>query len=170
MKRFTVLPAALLAAATFLAIAPRATAQTSDQAQIRALENRYAKALRRKDLNGIMSVYVPDQSLLVFDVIPPRQYKGAKAYRKDWEEFLALFDGPITFEMSDLQIVAGGHVAFSHSIQHVAGKMKDGSQMDLTLRWSDGYRKIKGKWLIAHEHVSVPVDITTGKADLTSKP
>jgi hypothetical protein len=40
----------------------------------------------------------------------------------------------------------------------------------LTVRVTDGYRKINGKWLITQEHVSVPVDLETGKADLTSKP
>jgi len=30
--------------------------------------------------------------------------------------------------------------------------------------------KIKGKWLIVQEHVSVPVDLATAKADLNSKP
>ncbi|PYV22614.1 MAG: DUF4440 domain-containing protein, partial [Acidobacteria bacterium] len=29
---------------------------------------------------------------------------------------------------------------------------------------------IGGKWLITHEHVSVPVDFASGKADLSSKP
>jgi hypothetical protein len=29
---------------------------------------------------------------------------------------------------------------------------------------------VNGQWLIALEHVSVPVDVVTGKADLTSKP
>jgi hypothetical protein len=32
------------------------------------------------------------------------------------------------------------------------------------------YKKIRGKWLIVHEHVSVPVDLDTGKADLSFKP
>ena len=32
------------------------------------------------------------------------------------------------------------------------------------------YRKINDKWPITHEHVSAPVDLDTGKADLTSKP
>jgi hypothetical protein len=27
-----------------------------------------------------------------------------------------------------------------------------------------------GRWLIIHEHVSVPVDLDTGKPDLSSKP
>jgi len=35
---------------------------------------------------------------------------------------------------------------------------------------SDVYRKIHGKWLIVQEHVSVPVDLNTGKPDLLSKP
>jgi hypothetical protein len=37
---------------------------------------------------------VPDESLVVFDLIPPRQYLGANAYRKDWTDFLAIFSGP----------------------------------------------------------------------------
>jgi hypothetical protein len=47
---------------------------------------------------------------------------------------------------------------------------KDGSKFNLVARVTDAYRKINGKWLIAHEHVSIPVDLTTGKADPTSKP
>jgi hypothetical protein len=42
--------------------------------------------------------------------------------------------------------------------------------MDLILRVTDGYANFKGNWLIAHEHISVPVDLATGKADLRSKP
>jgi ketosteroid isomerase-like protein len=35
---------------------------------------------------------------------------------------------------------------------------------------SDVFRRIGDKWLIVHEHVSFPVDIDSGKADLLSKP
>jgi ketosteroid isomerase-like protein len=38
-----------------------------------------------------------------------------------------------------------------------------------TLRTTDCYRKVKGKWLIVHEHYSVPVDLSTAKADLASR-
>src|SRR6266404_9659162 len=81
-------------------------AQASDEAQIRALEDSFAAGVRAKDLDTIMKVYVPDQSLFVFDVVPPRQYVGAAAYRKDWQDFLALFPGPITVELSDLAVVS----------------------------------------------------------------
>jgi uncharacterized protein (TIGR02246 family) len=145
-------------------------AQASDEAQIRALEDRFAAAFRAKDLDAIMKVYVPDQTLFVFDVVPPRQYVGAAAYRKDWENLLADVDGPITFDISDLAIVTDGKLAYSHSIQHVQGKNKKGEAFDFTVRVTDAYRKIGGHWLVTMEHVSVPVDIDTGKADLQSKP
>jgi ketosteroid isomerase-like protein len=142
----------------------------SDVAQIRALEARFAAAFNAKDLNAIMKVYEPGNALVVFDVVPPRQYVGAAAYRKDWGDFLAMFKGPLKFSLSDLAITAGRRVAFSHSIQRVQGTDKDGKPIDLTVRLTDGYRKIGGRWLIVHEHVSVPVDLTTLKPDLSSKP
>jgi ketosteroid isomerase-like protein len=159
-----ILAAVLLAAGT----APARAA--SDDAQIRALEARFAAAFSKKDVDAIMKVYVPGKSLVVFDVVPPRQYVGAAAYRKDWEGFLGLFNGPIKFTIEDLAITVGGGVAFSHSIQHVVGTTKDGKPFDLTVRVTDGYKKVGGHWLVAHEHVSVPVDLETKTPDLSSKP
>jgi ketosteroid isomerase-like protein len=49
-------------------------------------------------------------------------------------------------------------------------KGADGSPMEMTVRVTDVYRKMDDKWLIVQEHASVPVDLTTGKADLMSKP
>ena len=117
-----------------------------------------------------MKVYVPDQTLFVFDVEPPRQYVGAAAYRKDWQAFLDSFNGAITFELTDLDITTDDNLAYSHSIQRVAGTDKQGEKLDLTVRVTDVYKKINGNWLVIHEHVSVPVDLDTGKPDLTSKP
>ncbi len=48
--------------------------------------------------------------------------------------------------------------------------MSNGKALELTVGVTDVYRKINGKWLIVHEHVSVPVDPNTGQADLQSKP
>jgi uncharacterized protein (TIGR02246 family) len=137
---------------------------------IRALEDRFVAAFKAKDVDAIMKVYAPDQTLVVFDVVPPRQYVGAAAYRKDWQTFLGSFDGPITFELTDLDVVADRNLAYSHSIQHVAGTDKQGKKLDLTVRVTDVYKKAHGRWQIIHEHVSVPVDLETNKPDLSSKP
>jgi uncharacterized protein (TIGR02246 family) len=145
-------------------------AWADDRADIRALEERFVAAFRAKDADAIMKVYAPDQTLIVFDVVPPRQYVGAAAYRKDWQTFLGSFDGPITMELTDLDVVADRNLAYSHSIQHVAGTDKQGKKLDLTVRVTDVYKKAHGRWQIIHEHVSVPVDLETGKPDLASKP
>lgn len=155
---------AALAACTCLATTPARADTSSDEAAIKALEARFAAAFNAKDLDAIMKIYAPD--VLVFDVIPPREYAGAKAYREDWRQLLAGYKGPIKFELSDLDVVVSGRMAFSHSIQRVA----EVGAAPMTVRVTDVYRKIDGKWLIVHEHVSVPVDLATGKADLTSKP
>ena len=73
-------------------------------------------------------------------------------------------------EISDLSIATDGNLGYSHSIQHVSGTDMKGQPLNLTVRVTDAYRKINGKWLIIHEHVSVPVDMETGKPDLSSKP
>ena len=170
MKTRSVLRGLLLAGLIVVAAPFSARAQTKDEREIKALEGRFAAAFRAKDVNAIMACYVPDQSLVVFDAVPPRQYLGADAYRKDFEEFFAPYPGPAEFEMSDLSIMADGRLGFSHSIQRCVLTDKDGKKQEYVVRVTDGYRKVKGKWLIAHEHVSWPVDPETGKADLMSKP
>ena len=147
-----------------------AAAAADDEAAIRVLEDKFAAAFNAKDVDAIMKVYVPDESLFAFDLVPPRQYVGASAYRKDWERFFAIFKGPLKFEITDLGIVADGNVAFSHSIQHISGTDMKGQPLDVTVRVTNGYRRIGGNWLIVHDHVSVPVDLATGKPDLSSKP
>jgi ketosteroid isomerase-like protein len=79
-----------------------AAAGAGDAAQIRALEARFAAAFKAKNVNAIMKVYMPGRSLVAVDVVPPRQYVGAAAYRKDWENFFALLKGPPKFTISDL--------------------------------------------------------------------
>jgi len=147
-----------------------ATARADPTADIKALEDRFVAAFKAKDVDGIMKVYAPGQTLLVFDVVPPRQYVGAAAYRKDWETFLGSFDGPITVELTSLDVGADRNLAYSHSIQRVAGTDKQGKKLDLTVRVTDIYKKTRGRWQIIHEHVSVPVDLETDKPDLNSKP
>jgi uncharacterized protein (TIGR02246 family) len=137
---------------------------------IRALEDRFVAAFKAKNADAVMKVYAPGQTLVVFDVVPPRQYVGEAAYRKDWQTFFDTFDGPISVELTDLDVAADRNLAYSHSIQHVAGTDKQGKKLDLTVRVTDVYKKAHGRWQIIHEHVSVPVDLETGKPDLASKP
>ena len=149
-----------------------ARAQTKDEQEIRALEDRFAAAFNAKDLDAIMKVYVPGNELFVFDVGVPRQHVGWEDYKKDWHDFLAMLPGPIKVTVSDLSVASDGKIGYGHCIQHVTGTMTDGTPMDMAVRVTDVYRKIDGKWLIVQEHVSVPIDFSGPKPmpDLMSKP
>ena len=72
---------------TLLVSSPALVAQdagpANDVQAIRALEQRYITAFDAKDVKAIMACFVPDESLLVFDIIPPREYRGAAAFTKD---------------------------------------------------------------------------------------
>jgi uncharacterized protein (TIGR02246 family) len=148
--------------------ADAAKAAPSDKAQIAALEKRFAAAVNAKDPAKIMAVYARS-GLFVFDATPPRQYVGWEAYKKDWEGFFKKgFPGAIKFTVSDLAITTDGNMAYSHSIQTIDAP--GNAVPKLVVRVTDVYRKTGDRWLIVHEHVSVPVDVSTGKGDLLSMP
>jgi len=147
-----------------------ACSRANDGADISSSVQHLVAAVNAKDINGIMAYYSPDESLFVFDALPPRQYVGAAAYRKNWEGFLAAYPGAVHAEVTDWKTETEGSLAYGHGIFRTTGPGKDGMPLDLTLRVTDVYRKVDGKWLVVHEHVSWPVDLTTGKADLMSKP
>jgi uncharacterized protein (TIGR02246 family) len=128
--------------------------ETNDEAQIRELIDRWLKSLRAKDLDGIMSCYAPD--ILLFDILPPLQYVGTDAYRKNWAKWFPTFQDSIGYEIRDLSVTTGDKVAFSHSLNRISGKRTDGEESDVRVRATVCYRKIDGKWMITHEHVSVP--------------
>lgn len=144
--------------------------EASDKSAIEALEQRYVKAFNAKDVNAIMENYAPGDQLFVFDAVPPRQYPSWDAYKKDWEGLFAAYPGPLSDAISDLNITVVGTVAYAHHIETGFFTRKDGTRVDMVARVSDVFRKIGSKWLIVHEHVSFPVDIDSGKADLLSKP
>lgn len=167
MKK-TYLPIAMAVVAMVMVMGSQARAD--DKAEIEALEKRVVAAVQAKDVNAVMANYLPGDSLIVFDVIPPRQYTGWDAYKKDWQGVLGGCADSPKMDISDLAITTGRRIAFSHSIQHFVCTDAKGNKLDMTLRATDAYRKEKGKWLIVHEHISVPVDLATSKADLSSKP
>ncbi len=158
----------LLAIGLVISASPSCAAG-SDEAQIRNLYRPWAAAFDAKDADAIMKFYAPGETLLVFDVVPPLQYVGADAYRKDWQDFFGGFK-TIKVEVEQLGVVSDGKLAFTHSIQRVTGTDLHGKPVDVTLRVTDGLKKIKGKWLIVHEHISAPINLETGKAELALKP
>jgi ketosteroid isomerase-like protein len=139
-----------------------------EKAAIEDFYKNYDSAFNKKDVNGVMAVFAPN--VFVFDALPPRQYPTWAAYKKDWEGLFAAYPGPLTNSFMEMNITVVGSMAYTHYIDDTTFTAKDGSKVHFVVRTTDVLRRSKGKWLIVHEHVSFPVDLATGKADLLSKP
>jgi ketosteroid isomerase-like protein len=168
MRILTALSVAILASANAWAADPPAA--DADKAAIQALEDTYNEGFNSKDVDKIMSVYARGKQLFVFDVVPPREYNGWEAYKKDFEGVFSAFPGPVTNTISEQTIHVVGSVAYGHNIQSGEFTGKDGAKIKIVARTTDIYRKMNGKWLIVEEHNSVPVDLGTMKPDVLSKP
>ena len=142
--------------------------KVSDEAQIRALIEQRVQAIRDKDINRAM--FNISRDILSFDVVNPLQYIGLDSLRRRAEQWFSSFEGPIGFEVRDLNIVTGGDVAFSDSLNRVSATKKDAQKLEMWWRASACYRKIDGIWTVIHKHNSVPFDPETGRASLNLKP
>lgn len=142
--------------------------KNDDEAQIKRVIEEGREAIRAKNLDRVMSMYAPD--LVSFDVVPPLQYVGADAYRKQWSRVFSSFPGPIDYETAALSITVGDDIAFAHSFNRLSGIMVTGQKVGSWLRWTACFQKINGTWLITHMQVSAPVNMETGKAALALKP
>jgi uncharacterized protein (TIGR02246 family) len=145
-----------------------ATQHAIDEADIRQRIDKLAEAIRAMDLEGVMSIYAPD--IVSFDIVPPLQHVGAEAKRENWVDAFAMYQRPLGYEIHDLTITLGDDVAFGHSLNRISGTLKNGNRADFWLRVTTCFRKIDGNWLIAHDQVSVPLDLESGRALLNLEP
>ena len=139
-----------------------------DEVQIGKLMDDRIEAVRTKDVKASMSNLAPD--VLLFDVVNPLQQVGSDASRSRAAEWFSSFEGPIGYEIRDLGITAGDDVAFAHGLSHVSATTKNGGELDMWWRTTVCFSKVEGKWLVVHEHNSVPFDVESGKASLGLKP
>jgi ketosteroid isomerase-like protein len=153
----------------FLSTADAAPSNEADEAAIKALEQGFVAAFSARDVAKIMSFFAPGNELVVFDVMTPREFAGADAYRKNWEGFVKMTNLPYKVELQDFQMTTDGTLGFSHLVHHVIGKLNDGTTLDMTTRVTHNYKKIDGRWFIVHEHVSVPIGWVTKQPDWDSK-
>ena len=145
-----------------------ATQHAVDEAEIRAQIDKLAGAIRAADLEGVKPRYAPD--VVSFDVGPRLQDVGAEAKWNNWIAAFTLFQRPLGYEIRDLTITVGDDVAFGYSLNRLSGTLKNGNRSGFWVRATICFRKIDGNWLIAHDHVSVPLDPESGKALLDLEP
>ena len=130
------------------------TNHATDEAQIRALIERWSKAVRDENRAAIRADH--DAEILMFDVPPPFLSRGLDAYMATWETFFASAEKPVSFAFHDVEVTCGADVAFATATGRCVNIDTNGKREPLEFRLTMGLRKIDGKWRIVHEHHSLP--------------
>ena len=115
--------------------------ESSEQTEIRALIDDLAEGIRAKDVDGVMSFYADER--VQFLLAPPLKYSGANATKgEDLKDWFSSFQGPIGYEIRDLEVSTGSQIAFGHSLNRMSGTKIDGARTDLWFRWTVCFRKL----------------------------
>ena len=142
------------------------TQREVDETKIRQQVDKIVEGLRAKDLDGLKQLYATD--IVSFDIEPPLRHVGTAAKLKNWTNVFTFFQ-EVDYEVRDLTLTVGDDVAFGHCFGRLSGTLKNGTATSgMWVRATFCFRKTDGGWLIAHDQVSVPFDMRSGKgvADL----
>lgn len=123
--------------------------------EIRAVIEERAACLSVGDVKGFLSHSAPE--VLTFDLAPPLGERVDSNDPRPIEQWLATFEAPPQRRVTQLEVTVDGDVAFATSYDSMSGRPK-GTSDDFTLwyRVTLGLRRVNGRWLVVHEHESVP--------------
>ena len=126
----------------------------TEENRIKALLEAWAEAVRQHDLPAILAHHDPD--MVMFDLPPPLQCRGIKAYEQTWDLFFRYHKPGAAFDFHELAVTAGQDVAFAVAIMRCKSSSNPADKDGFLFRLTVGLRKIHGHWRIAHEHHSEP--------------
>ena len=128
----------------------------SDVDEIRDLITRWVDAVQSCNLEGVLAQHDPD--IVMFDVPPPyRGVRGIDEYRESWSPFFDWLRQGSTFELVELDVVAGSDVAFAYALLRCGTPAEYAANPDNRLRMTIGLRKVDDRWVVVHEHHSFPM-------------
>lgn len=142
---------------------------TPAETEIRAVLDRRSKAILAQDLDGLTACYADD--IVYFDLVPPLQYVGAAAVRARFAHWFEGWERLTGQELHDLHVEVGGDVAVASMLIRAGGVRQGEPAVEFWVRATSSFRRSgEGAWSITHEHVSLPVDMATGRAVLDLRP
>ncbi|GAB3536220.1 nuclear transport factor 2 family protein [Arthrobacter tecti] len=134
--------------------------------EVETFPQRYAAAVRAKDVGGLLSLY--DDGVRLFDLWVVWSHEGASAWRTSVEEwFGSLGEQSVGVDFADVQTTVTDTLATLHAIityREVSSTGEELGSMQNRLTWV--LQKFDDGWRIVHEHTSAPVDFETSKVIL----
>ena len=137
--------------------APASQAASPDAEFKKLIEDYYA-AWSMLNTDAPAKYYAKDADLIFYD-IAPMKYNGWQAYHDGVQKYF--FDTATSVKlvpnMNDLKITRRGDVAWTTVTFHLTSALKAGGAMELDARHTAIWERRGGRWLIVHEHISVPL-------------
>ncbi len=140
----------------------------SDEAAIRETIRDLVDAVQAMDLDRLKAIYAPD--VVSFDVGPALQNVGAASKAENWARAFAALQRPVEYEVRDLTVTVDGDLAVTHSFNRLKGTFKNGDRVGFWVRVTCCFRRTRGRWLLVHDHVSVPLDFESGAGLMDLEP
>ncbi|GAA1500864.1 SgcJ/EcaC family oxidoreductase [Dactylosporangium maewongense] len=126
--------------------------------EIREVIEGKAALLRTGDAKAILSHYAP--GYVEFSLAPPLRQPGDGRDPAVVEAWMATFEAPPRREVTRLEITTDGDVAFATSLDRLTAVPRGSTEsFSLWFRVTLGLRRIDGRWLVTHEHESVPFEM-----------
>lgn len=159
----------------FEVIVPEYSEDAKIAYEVAAQRNAWREMFERQDVDGMMSFYVPQ--IYTYDLMAAPEPDGLKhafdgeaIWRQNWVTFFEMFQDDLRVTIEDLTVYQSGDIATVRGLTRLEGTMVSGQYVDMWTRETNVMRRVDGKWLIVHDHVSVPMDFATGKALTDLKP
>jgi len=123
--------------------------------QIRDVILARADRLSAGDVVGMQEHNAP--SVVAYTLAPPLVSDPDGHDPKPTEAWLQGFEAPPQRTITELEITADGDVAFATSLDSMTATPRGATEpFTLWYRVTVGLRRIDGRWLVTHEHNSVP--------------
>lgn len=157
---------AILALTLMLAVALVSAAQakapvkraSGGQAEFRKLIENYYADWSKLNTDAPAKYYAKDADLIFYD-IAPMKYNGWKEYSDGVQKyfFATATSAKLTPNMNDLKVTVRGNVAWTTLTFHLSVALKAGGSTEIDARHTAIWERRNGRWLIVHEHISVPL-------------
>lgn len=117
------------------------------------------KAVVGKQIDDLVHQCANDVSM--FDV--SSQLNGIHQYKTEWEKFSPYFNENMHISRRDVKLYASEELAILHCHSKVENTALKGKLQMPWCRTTLCLQKKEGHWLVVHQHISMPIDMETGK-------
>jgi uncharacterized protein (TIGR02246 family) len=134
---------------------------TTDAAkqEVRDLIDERVAAVARRDAEALAGQQAGD--VLAFNVLPPLRLHGADQVAPQIEAWFDAYARGPGYEVRDLRVDADGDLGYCAFLYHVTGSLQSG-EVSMWVRATLVCCKRDGRWVVVHDHESIPWDLETG--------